>query len=71
MVTHLPGVVCVRDKDQGFLNGLRTSILGRSKWNLLLGTLSLIILVGSFSALAYNTLNQKESEMFTIDGKEY
>jgi hypothetical protein len=50
---------------------LRIKILGRSKWNLLLGILSFIILIGSFSALAYNTLNQKESEKFTISEKEY
>jgi hypothetical protein len=58
-------------KNHRFLNNLRTALVGRSRWNLLLGALSLIILIGSFTALAYNTLNQKESERFTINGKEY
>lgn len=58
-------------QNQGFLNGLRTKAIGRSKWNIFLGILSLIILVGSFSALAYNTLNQKESEKIRIGEKDY
>ena len=40
-------------------------------WNIFLGIISVAILIGSFSALAYNTLNQKESDKFTVDGKEY
>jgi hypothetical protein len=50
---------------------MRERILGRSRWNIMLGAIALIILIGSFSALAINTLNQKDSDKFTINGKEY
>jgi hypothetical protein len=59
------------DKNQGFLSNLRAKAVGRSRWNLFLGILSLMIIIGSFSALAYNTMNQKESEKFTLNGKEF
>jgi hypothetical protein len=61
----------VKDQNQRVLANMRTRILGRSKWNLLLGIIATIILIGSFSALAYNTLSEKESDMFTLNGKEY
>ena len=61
----------MRDQNQLVLANLRTRIFGRSKWNLLLGIIATIILIGSFSALAYNTLSEKESDMFTLNGKEY
>lgn len=63
--------MCVTAQNQGVLDNLRTRIFGSSRWNLLLGALAVIILIGSFSALAYNSLNQKDSEKLTINGKEY
>ena len=70
-IARFQGGMCVAGQNRGVLHNLSIKILGRSKWNLLLGALSLIILVGSFSAFAYNTLNQKESDKFMVNGKEY
>jgi len=61
----------VKDQNQRVLANMRTRVFGRSKWNLLLGIIATIILIGSFSALAYNTLSEKKSDMFTLNGKEY
>jgi hypothetical protein len=63
--------MCLVVQNRSSIDGLRTRIFGRSRWNLLLGALAVVILIGSFSALAINTLNQKESEKFNINGKEY
>ena len=46
-------------------------IIGSSRWNILLGVLAVIILIGSFSALAYTALIRVQSEIVRINDREY
>ncbi|MBN1539964.1 MAG: hypothetical protein JW939_07455, partial [Candidatus Thermoplasmatota archaeon] len=55
----------------GFREGLGKKIFGRSRWNVILGILAVLILAGSFTALAVNKLNEKSSDSFTLNGKTY
>lgn len=52
-------------------SGVRERIFGRSRWNIILGFLAVVILVGSFTVLAVNKLNEKSSDSFTLNGKTY
>ena len=51
--------------------GIRIKLFGTSSLNVFLGVLAVMVLVGSFSALAITTLNKKESENFNLNGKTY
>lgn len=46
-------------------------LTGRSNWNILLFALAAAALIGSFSALAYTTLNKRSTDTFEVYGKEY
>ncbi|MGA1848153.1 MAG: hypothetical protein ACMUHB_02325 [Thermoplasmatota archaeon] len=50
---------------------LRQRIIGSTNYNILLGLLAMIILVGSFSALAYAHFNERESDKVVVNGKEF
>lgn len=52
-------------------NKVSCLFFGNSKWNVLLFFLAATALVGSFSALAYTTLNQRPTDTFLVNGKEY
>jgi len=66
-----PGEISVSGPNRGFLDTVRKKAFGSSGWNALLGVLAVVILIGSFSALAVTTLNKRDSESFTLNGKTY
>ena len=39
--------------------------------NLLLGVLAVVVILGSFSVLAYNTFNDRSTDTITVNGKVY
>ncbi|MBN1390525.1 MAG: hypothetical protein JXA22_07785 [Candidatus Thermoplasmatota archaeon] len=51
--------------------GIRQRVFGRSRWNVFLGILAVVILIGSFTVLAMNTMNEKGSDSFTLNGITY
>ncbi len=46
-------------------------MFGRSKWNILLFIVAVFVLVGSLSALAYTTLNQRSTDTLTVNERKY
>ncbi|MGA1793040.1 MAG: hypothetical protein ACMUHM_03740 [Thermoplasmatota archaeon] len=55
----------------GISGKIRDRVFGGSGWNVLLGILAVAILVGSFSALAITTMNKRDIDSFTLNGKTY
>jgi len=66
-----PGEISVSGPKTGIFHKLRKRTFGSSGWNVLLGILAVIILLGSFSALAITTMNKRDSENFTVNEKTY
>jgi hypothetical protein len=63
--------MCVAAPRESSSKNLRQTIVGSSYYNIPLALLALIVLVGSFSALAYTHFNQKESDKVLVNGKEF
>jgi len=51
--------------------GVKQFLFGESGFNLALGAMAIIILIGSFSVLAYTSMNEKDTDTLTVNGQEY
>ncbi len=63
--------MCVSGPQLSSSKSLRQRIFGGTNYNIVLGLLAVMILVGSFSALAYTHFNKKESEKVVVNGVEF
>ncbi len=70
---HLSGISSQKNgtapKDS--VNRLRGIVFGTNRLNIYLGVVAVVILLGSFSVLAYNTFNKENTNTITVNGKEY